>query len=50
MKLEQIGHLSFILGVIIAIVAGLAGAAYVEAAAATTANVRYASFIFHHLL
>ena len=33
MKLEQIGHWSFILGVIIAIVAGLTGAAYVEAAA-----------------
>jgi hypothetical protein len=33
LKLEQIGHWSFILGVIIAIVAGLAGAAYAEAAA-----------------
>jgi len=33
MKLEKIGHWSFILGVIIAILAGLAGAAYVEAAA-----------------
>ena len=33
MKLEQIGHWSFILGVIIAMVAGLAGAAYAEAAA-----------------
>ena len=33
MNLETIGHWSFILGVIIAIVAGLAGAVYVEAAA-----------------
>jgi len=33
MKLEQIGHWSFIMGVIMAIVAGLAGAVYAEAAA-----------------
>ncbi|HLC39646.1 MAG TPA: hypothetical protein VJJ76_02065 [archaeon] len=33
MKLEQIGHWSFILGVVIAIVAGLAGATYAGAAA-----------------
>jgi len=33
MKMETIGHWSFILGVIIAIVAGLAGVAYMEAAA-----------------
>lgn len=33
MELEQIGHWSFILGVIIAILAGLLGAAYAETVA-----------------
>jgi len=33
MKLEKIGHWSFILGVIIAVVAGLAGSTYAKASA-----------------
>ncbi len=37
MKLETIGHWSFILGVIIAIVAGVAGTAYTEVAIALVA-------------